>query len=211
MMKYASNHHWRFRNWTWAYFIGFCQFSVLVICEAANLIILTTNHSMLDIIMNFLAIIVITEFDDAFFFMVQGEELASILTNGEVTFKTTHDGEEKKRSAEEVLPVIVTTADGARMKLDENRLRPNLNIEVLQDPTAIAQDAENDKKEFENEPEYIFIDNRKWGNFFARCWYKVCLVFFASVWYYFVPFYSLVLSYWIPAFFGDKFVGACEG
>ena len=82
---------------------------------------------MLDIIMNFLAIIVITEFDDAFFFMVQGEELASILTNGEVTFKTTDDSEEKKRSAEEVLPVIVTTADGARMKLDENRLRPNLN------------------------------------------------------------------------------------
>ena len=59
MMKYASNHHWRFRNWKWGYFIGFCQFSVLVVCEAANLIILTTNHSMLDIIMNFLAIIVI--------------------------------------------------------------------------------------------------------------------------------------------------------
>lgn len=165
---------------------------------------------MLDIIMNFLAIIVITEFDDAFFFMVQGEELASILTNGEVTFKTSDDGDEKTRKAEEVLKIIVTTADGARMKLDKNRLRPNLNNEVVIDRTAIAQNAENDKKEFDNEPEYIFIDKRTWGNLFARCWYKFCLVLFASTWYYFVPFYSLVMSYWIPAFFGDKFVGLCE-
>ena len=160
--------------------------------------------------MNFLAIIVVTEFDDAFFFMVQGEELASILTNGEVTFKTSDDGDEKTRKAEEVLKIIVTSADGARMKLDKNRLRPNLNNEVVIDRTAIAQNAENDKKEFDNEPEYIFIDKRTWGNSFARWWYKFCLVLFASTWYYFVPFYSLVMSYWIPAFFGDKFVGLCE-
>ena len=73
MMKYAVNHHWKFRRWIQAYFIGFCQTFVLILCEAVNLIILTTNHTMLDIIMNFLAIIVITEFDDAFFFIVQQE------------------------------------------------------------------------------------------------------------------------------------------
>ena len=73
--------------------------------------------------------------------MVQNEELASILTDGEVTFKTTNNGAEKKRSAEEVLKIIVTTADGARMKLNENRLRPNLNNEVLYDPAATAQNA----------------------------------------------------------------------
>ena len=41
MMKYASNHPWKFRSWRKAFFIGFCQMVVLLTCEAVNLIILT--------------------------------------------------------------------------------------------------------------------------------------------------------------------------
>jgi len=41
---------------------------------------------MLDIIMNFLAIIVITEFDDAFFFIVQDEELAGLISDKEMKY-----------------------------------------------------------------------------------------------------------------------------
>ena len=83
MMKYASNHHWKFKQWWTAYFVGFFQFSVLIACEYVNLIILTVNHSMLDILMNFMAIIVITEFDDHFFLIIQSEALAKLVTDGE--------------------------------------------------------------------------------------------------------------------------------
>ena len=35
--------------------------------ETVNLIILQTNHTTLDVIMNFLALVIIAEFDDYFF------------------------------------------------------------------------------------------------------------------------------------------------
>ena len=41
---------------------------------------------MLDILMNFMAIIVITEFDDHFFLIIQSEPLAKILTDGEYEY-----------------------------------------------------------------------------------------------------------------------------
>ena len=81
MMKYATNHPWKFSDWRQAYLIGFFQVTVLLTCEAGNLIILATNHAMLDIIMNFLAIIVITEFDDYFFYIVQDEVLAGLIAD----------------------------------------------------------------------------------------------------------------------------------
>ena len=86
MMKYATNHHWKFRNWRHAFMIGLCQTIVLMICEFVNLVILCTNQSILEIIMNFLAIIVITEFDDVFFYMVQDEKLAGLISDKEMTY-----------------------------------------------------------------------------------------------------------------------------
>ena len=96
MMKYAMNHPWKFRSWGQAYWVGLFQTTVLNTCEFVNLVLLTTNHSMLDIIMNFLAIVVITEFDDAFFFIVQQEDLAGLLKDGECEFESKETGETKK-------------------------------------------------------------------------------------------------------------------
>ena len=50
-----------------AYFVGLVQALIVVLVEIVNLIILQTNHSTLDVIMNFLALVIISEFDDYFF------------------------------------------------------------------------------------------------------------------------------------------------
>ena len=156
MMKYASNHPWKFRSWRHAYLIGFFQAFVLVTCEAVNLIILTTNDSMLDIIMNFLAIVVITEFDDSFFFIVKGEKLAELLSAGEMVHKPKGSEEEKTILAENIFKIEVTTSDSARMKLSVNRLRQTPRAEdSLLDPTTVEQPEQ--PKPIEGEPEYIFI------------------------------------------------------
>ena len=73
MMKYANNHPWLFRSWKTAYMIGFCQFLVVFIVELVNLAILTTNNTVMDIIMNFLALVIISEFDDYFLATVENE------------------------------------------------------------------------------------------------------------------------------------------
>ena len=55
------------------------------------------------------------------------------------------------------------------------------------------------------EPDYICMDwsERSFGNKVARAFYKAMRVVFASVWFYYIPFTSILLSYSVPHFFGE--------
>lgn len=65
-MKFATNHPWKFRQWHRAFFVGFCQFMMTILVELINLILLQTNSTTMDIIMDFLALVIISDFDDYF-------------------------------------------------------------------------------------------------------------------------------------------------
>ena len=67
IMKYSMNHPWKFKRWHHAFFVGFWQMAILVSVEFVNMMILLTNSSIVDTLMNFLALTVITEFDDYYF------------------------------------------------------------------------------------------------------------------------------------------------
>ena len=67
IMKYAMNHPWKFNSWKSALFVGFCQMVILSSVELVNMLFLLTNGSIVDTLMNFLALTVITEFDDFYF------------------------------------------------------------------------------------------------------------------------------------------------
>ena len=67
MMKYACNHEWKFSNVFIAWLCGFLQAFNVIIVESVNFAALLTNFTILDIIMNFLALVVIAEFDENFF------------------------------------------------------------------------------------------------------------------------------------------------
>ena len=57
---------------------------VIFLVEMVNLAILLTNVSILDIIMNFLALVIIGEFDDFFFFTLRKEPFSDLVKDGEV-------------------------------------------------------------------------------------------------------------------------------
>lgn len=84
MMKYAMNHPWKFTNWGKSFRIGLYQMVIVVSVEITNMIILTTNNTIMDILMNFLALVIIADFDDYFFFTVKQENLAKLIVDGEV-------------------------------------------------------------------------------------------------------------------------------
>ena len=63
-MKYANNHTWKFRSWRYAYLIGFCQLIMVFSVEFINLILLCENDTVMDIIMDFLALVIISDFDE---------------------------------------------------------------------------------------------------------------------------------------------------
>ncbi len=119
-MKYANNHPWLFRSWKTAYVIGFCQFLVVFTVELVNLAILTTNNTVMDILMNFLALVIISEFDDYFLVTVEGAVFEQALSNGDESEIKVKDGGTKK--IEDVLRIRVTTSKNARFKIPENRL-----------------------------------------------------------------------------------------
>ena len=83
----------------------------------------------------------------------------------------------------------------------------------VDDPTALINpDAPDDNDEAEDEqkaihkaPKYIYIEFGKRptiGNKFARLVYVSMYSLFCSVWFYFIPFVSIFLSYQIPYVYG---------
>ena len=220
LMKFANNHPWKFRSWSQAYMIGLCQTIVVITVEVVNLAILNTNQTIMDIIMNFLALVIIADFDDYFFLTVAHEPLSKLIADGELE---THK-EGQTINLEALLKTQVTSSDGARFRLDENMLRPEtkkdaLNV-IMEDLTGEdappgdkkveeEEEDENELRQMEGEPDYIYIDyrtGRTCGNKVARGVYVFLRMFFASIWFYFIPFVSIYLSYAIPY----RFIEAAE-
>ena len=67
-----------------AFLVGLSQSLAVIFVEIVNLIILLTNHSVLDVIMNFLALVIISEFDDYFFKTVAHEMYGKLISDGEI-------------------------------------------------------------------------------------------------------------------------------
>ena len=81
-MKYALNHSWKFDSWFDAYSTGLGQVFVLVSVQFVNLAVLLTNPTIMETIMNFLALCIIAEFDDFYFDAVKKELLCLLITEG---------------------------------------------------------------------------------------------------------------------------------
>lgn len=78
-MKYALNHVWRFENWKIAYLAGLLQASIIMLIEFVNFLAILTSFTVLDVVMNFLALVVISEFDDFFYCSLRDEPLKELL------------------------------------------------------------------------------------------------------------------------------------
>lgn len=66
-MKFAINHEFRFRNYRVAFLSGLLQATMIFTVETVNFIAIMSCYTILDVVMNFMALAVISEFDDAFY------------------------------------------------------------------------------------------------------------------------------------------------
>ena len=65
MMKYAVNTQWRFQYYRNAYIIGMMQASISIVVEITNYIVIFIKaETVLDVVADFLVVLVISEFDD---------------------------------------------------------------------------------------------------------------------------------------------------
>ena len=66
-MKYSVNHRWKFIDYKIAYLSGLLQASMVLFVETINFLALLTNTEVIGIVMDFLALVIIAEFDDFFY------------------------------------------------------------------------------------------------------------------------------------------------
>ena len=78
-MKYAVNHDWKFESYQIAWLCGWMQAFNVIIVELVNFAALLTNFEIIEIIRNFLALVVISQFDEYFFGAIKNDPLAEIV------------------------------------------------------------------------------------------------------------------------------------
>lgn len=66
-MKFALNHSFRFDDYTIAFFAGFMQTLSCLFIELINLFVILTSETVLDVVLNFMALAIIAEFDNSFY------------------------------------------------------------------------------------------------------------------------------------------------
>ena len=133
MMKYAVNHPWKFVDYRLAYSIGLMQTAVVITVEVVNFVALITNDTVLDIVMNFLALVVIAEFDDFFY------SASKMVAYQDVITEPLYD---------DFLIVQTTSSANAALLLEENRFicQP---VEKEFDNEAAAKERERKNQEAE--------------------------------------------------------------
>ena len=190
MMKYAMNHMWKFKSWKTAFMIGFVQMCILILLEAVNLIILMTNDTVIGLIMNFLALVIISQFDDYFF--VRREPVGELIANGKLKI------EGNKRYLSKILKIETTSSDFADHLVEGNQT----HTEGIWKGSKKLGVNDQDKGHYdENTPLfYIHVDfwRRPLINKLARSIYAIFKSIYSVIWFYFIPFSILYYSYMIP-------------
>lgn len=92
---------------------------LVMLIETVNIAVLATNFTILDIIMNFLALVVLSEFDNFFFATVASTTVfGKALKDGdEITLP-----EDRKLMLADLLKIEVTTSRLANMKFPAHKL-----------------------------------------------------------------------------------------
>ena len=145
-MKYSANHPWKFENYMEAYCVGLVQTTVVLSVEIVNIAVLNTNHTIMDILMNFLALVIIADFDDYFFLTIKSDKMAKLVTDGELEIP--EDGKEgdNKIVLEDILKVTVTTSSKATHHIEGNKTDGFIEE---------GNSGKNALQYFDREPDYI--------------------------------------------------------
>ena len=117
MMKYAINHPWKFNNhWFNAFMVGFSQLIVLVGIELVNMTMMLADHTLIQVVMNFIYLFIVSEFGEFYFSIVSNEKLSKLVSVGQIML----DG--RALTLKALLEIETTTSDEARVVNEANEL-----------------------------------------------------------------------------------------
>ena len=217
-MKFALNHKWKFKRWRYAFFVGFTQMSVVFFVQLVNLGLIYSDGTALDIIKDFVSLIIIAELDDFYFMTVKEERLGQLINRGSIKL------DDKILTLSELTKIETTSSEDATAQVDGNKLIP-LKQELIYSINSESKDSETDTasavltnnsskddddnfvkiydiveieelKAMREAQQYIHMSYTNSDICFRRI-YKFFKIFYGSVWFFFVPFLSLYLPFCI--------------
>ena len=83
-MKFALNHKWKFARWRFAYMAGLFQVIICLLVAIISYFVIVFDDTIIDIVKDFLALQVVSEFDDYFFIeYVESKEICKQFVKNE--------------------------------------------------------------------------------------------------------------------------------
>ena len=67
MMKYSINHHWKFSRFKVAFTVGCLQFILALFTQIVSIMIILSTETYIDIVKDFVALMVVNEIDNHLF------------------------------------------------------------------------------------------------------------------------------------------------
>lgn len=95
LMKYAVNHRYFFLSYQKAFLMGFLQSFMTVSVESVNMLVILQSETTQDIVFNFIAVAVISDFDNFVFNSLRNEPLKELV---------------KEDNVERFMPISFTTS-----------------------------------------------------------------------------------------------------
>ena len=107
-IKYSVNHPWKFERKLVAFFAGFSQIVVVVVIEITNFALIMTSVSYKELTLNFIILVIVSQFDD-FFYQTFSDSTTKSLLRGD------------KEPYSDLLMVQQTTSLQAKHRVSGNR------------------------------------------------------------------------------------------
>ena len=117
VMKFSLNHPWKLKSASKAWLTGFAQTLMVIAVEGVNLVILCTNETVMDVVMNFLALVVIADFDDFIAVTLASDQLYKRFLAGDFVLK------DDRPDLDHALTIESTTSLLAAAKLEAHKLK----------------------------------------------------------------------------------------
>jgi len=192
MMKYASNHWWKFSNPRLAWLAGFLQMIAMFAIAIINYFVITISNDVLTLAKDFTALLIIADFDD-----LMSTATATYASNDELA-----DDVQSGAEYEDLLLIEVTTSLDARrrrgrIKLEKDPIYEAINRRRMDNTSVLAE-----QKSELTRPATIYLSwyDRPFHSLVQFIIYRIFRIFYISFWFYFFPFLVLGAMYMWPVF-----------
>jgi hypothetical protein len=171
-MKFALNHPYKFQYYQFAWLSGLLYCTSVLAVEIASIGIVVAAPDTIDIIFNFISLVILAQFDDYVYTSMKNESFKKLL---------------EQEFTQHACVISHTTSKKCR------------EGELIQD-----RDPHSDFVMYR--PLKVVFSSRSRTNKVLYVVYKGMRTFYVSVFYYFLPFLSIVMSCILPVIFRKYFV-----